>query len=141
MSTPKEGGTDWELRTALKTIAIARAAGDFVAEALGWIRFTQGLRNVTTGAMASQLVPMLQEVKAVKAKREDDALGFEASLDQLISLAQQQQTDAGGFAARIGVIEATIMPAAERQLIIALAHTIPSLTARIAALEARNVPD
>ena len=106
--TAEPGGTDWELGQAWTMIATARTAGDSAAEQVGWTRYSDGLRNRVSGALADQLIPMLLELRGMRAERDTDARIFDHKLDMLMTLAEGGQALLGKFEARLALLETHI---------------------------------
>jgi len=123
------GGVDWELRTALKMASAARLSGDFAAEGVAWIRFSEGLRNLTGAQLASQLIPMLQALRDVQLSRESDARIFQHNMDLLITQAEIEQGYQAKQDVRIAMIEVSILTYAVLQTEIFI------LQAQVKALE------
>jgi hypothetical protein len=100
------GGTEWELSTALDMALAGRAAGDEAAERLGWIRFSEGLRNVVQSAVASQIVNLTIQLRKVRDQHKEDEAA-QAHVNLLITaLEEAVQAEQGKQAARLGMIEA-----------------------------------
>jgi len=140
MTEQSAGGTQWELETAWQMVEAARAADDLAAENVAMRRYSEGLRNLVTGALADQLIPMLIEIRGFRADRGDDAKIIAHKLDLLMTLAEGGQALLGKFEARLNMIEAntlaSIITQTDREQLIAFARTIPNLTTRVEALEA-----
>lgn len=127
------GGVEWELQKAFELIAAARLAGDFVAESLGWTRFSEGLRNGAAAASAAQLIPLLLRLQKVTDAREEDAIENEHKVGLLIDIMEDGQAEQGKQAALSGLDHMAIL-AFTAQMAINTAQ-IAELRARIKALE------
>ena len=85
------GGVQWELQSAWDMIKLARQNDDIEAEQLGWLRYSEGLRNLAVSALSAQLVPMLEEVKAMRQERQTDARIIKHQLDLLVKATELMQ--------------------------------------------------
>lgn len=85
------GGVQWELQSAWDMIKLARQNDDLAAEELGWLRYSEGLRNLAVSALSSQLIPMLEEVRAIRSERQTDARIIKHQLDLLVKASELLQ--------------------------------------------------
>lgn len=85
------GGVQWELQTAWDMIKLARQNGDIAMEELGWLRYSEGLRNLAVSALSAQLIPMLEEVKAIRSERQTDARIIKHQLELLVKATELMQ--------------------------------------------------
>ncbi len=85
------GGVQWELQTAWDMIKLARQNNDIEAEELGWLRYSEGLRNLVVSALSAQLIPMLEEVKAIRQERQTDARIIKHQLEMLVKASELLQ--------------------------------------------------
>jgi len=108
------GGTEWELSAALDLVFAGRAADDEAAERVGWIRFSEGLRNVVQGILANQVIPITIQLRVVKEQLKEDEASAEHKFQMLISLAENEQREAGKQAARVALAKVEIVGMAER---------------------------
>ena len=93
------GGVDWELGEAWDMIKLARSTGDIEAEQLGWLRYSEGLRNLAVSALAAQLIPMFEQMNALRNERKADATIIKHNLELLVTATELMQ-------ARIVALEA-----------------------------------
>ena len=85
------GGTEWELQSAWDMIKLARQNGDIEAEQLGWLRYSEGLRNLAVSALSAQLIPMLEELRAIRTERQTDAKIMKHQLELLVKATELMQ--------------------------------------------------
>ena len=85
------GGVQWELQTAWDMIKLARQNDDIAAEELGWLRYSEGLRNLAVSALSAQLIPMLEEMRALRSERQTDAKIIKHQLDLLVHATELMQ--------------------------------------------------
>lgn len=85
------GGVQWELQSAWDMIKLARQNGDIEAEQLGWLRYSEGLRNLAVSALSAQLIPMLEELKAIRTERQTDARIIKHQLDLVMKATELMQ--------------------------------------------------
>lgn len=85
------GGVQWELQTAWDMIKLARQNNDIAMEELGWLRYSEGLRNLAVSALSAQLIPMLEEVKAIRSERQTDARIIKHQLELLVKATELMQ--------------------------------------------------
>ena len=86
------GGVQWELQTAWDMIKLARQNDDIQTEELGWLRYSEGLRNLAVSALSAQLIPMLEEVRSMRAERQTDAKIIKHNLDMLVHATELVQS-------------------------------------------------
>lgn len=140
MTEQQTGGVEWELGQALAQIEQARARADFASESLGWIRFSEGLRNASGSASAAQLIPMLKGLQRVRDERQADARHTEHITMGMLDLLQHEQAQQGKQDVVIGLLGAR-MVAVERMTamtlnLVAIAQVeLLITTAQITALE------
>ena len=77
-------GVQWELQSAWDMIKLARQNDDIAAEELGWLRYSEGLRNLAVSALSAQLIPMLEELRAIRSERQTDARIIKHQLEMLV---------------------------------------------------------
>ncbi len=97
------GGVQWELQSAWDMIKLARQNNDIPMEELGWLRYSEGLRNLAVSALSAQLIPMLEELRAIRIERDSDSKIIEHQLDLLMKAIELNQD-------RIAVLEAGSEP-------------------------------
>ncbi len=85
------GGVEWELDSAWKMVKLGRQTGDLEMEQLGWLRYSEGLRNLAVSALASQLIPMLEEMRAMRSERQTDAKITRHQLDLIVIATELMQ--------------------------------------------------
>ncbi len=85
------GGVQWELQTAWNMIKLGRQNGDIAMEELGWLRYSEGLRNLAVSALSAQLIPMLEELRAIRSERQTDAKIMKHQLDLLVKATELMQ--------------------------------------------------
>jgi hypothetical protein len=106
-----DGGSEWELGKALDMALAGRAVGDEAAERLGWMRFSEGLRNVVQSAVASQIVNLTTQLRRVRDQHKEDEAA-QAHVNLLITALEEGiQAEQGKQAARLGMAEAAITTA------------------------------
>ncbi len=91
--TTTEGGVEWEAQKALEMMV------------QGLIRFSEALRNGASAASAEQLIPMLLELRNVKAARQSDAASSELNIGMVLDQAEIEQAELGRHTARLGLID------------------------------------
>lgn len=102
------GGVEWELRTALDMVFVGRTSGDEDKERLGWIRFSEGLRNVVQSALANQVIPIRVELRIIRDQHKEDEASQAHVNQMIITLEEGVQAEQGKQAARLGIAEAAI---------------------------------
>ena len=85
------GGVQWELQSAWDMIKLARQNDDIASEELGWLRYSEGLRNLAVSALSAQLIPMLEELRAIRSERQTDARIIKHQLDMLVKASELLQ--------------------------------------------------
>ncbi len=85
------GGVEWELQSAWDMIKLARQLDDIAQEELGWLRYSEGLRNLAVSALSAQLIPMLEELRAIRSERQTDAKIIKHQLDLLVKATELMQ--------------------------------------------------
>lgn len=136
------GGIHWELDEALKLIEQGRAAGDWGAERLGWVRLTEALVNAASSGSAAQIAPVL---KQAYEERKEDAANTAHLVRLLLDQTEKEQGELGRQAARIGLIETAehehIPPWLLRRMLRHLAQSILQLMERERILEGQVAED
>ena len=84
-------GVQWELQSAWDMIKLARQNDDIAAEELGWLRYSEGLRNLAVSALSAQLIPMLEELRAIRSERQTDARIIKHQLEMLVKATELMQ--------------------------------------------------
>ncbi len=120
------GGTQWELQSAWDMIKLARQNDDIAAEELGWLRYSEGLRNVAVSALSAQLIPMLEELKATRVERATDAKVIRHNLDLLVRAAELMQD-------RVAALEDT--RGTRSRMLLDIEHDLSIIKNRIGAIE------
>lgn len=100
------GGNDWELGAALDMVFAARAIGDEAGERLGWIRFSESLRNVVQSILANQVIPITVQLRVVQAQHKEDAASQAHVNQMIIDLEEGAMVRDAQTVVRLGIVEA-----------------------------------
>lgn len=120
------GGVEWELQSAWDMIKLARQNNDIQAEGIGWLRYSEGLRNLAVSALAAQLIPMLEEVRSLRQERQDDAKIIKHNLDLLVRATELVQ-------ARVTALEDS--RGMRSRMLLDIEHDLSLIKNRIGAIE------